>query len=91
MKTIKERSELDGRVYVLLEDGQTGAAFLQQAEREGFRFCDGAKPTVRPYARIMAVNRDGTINYVGVNGYMAFGANAPVGGKRLIRVDYRRA
>ena len=88
-RTLKTLTELDGRVYVYLANDETGKAFLAQAEEEGMRFEDGAAPTSRPYATVMAINRDGTLHYVGTNGMIAFQAGADtVGGKKLIRVDY---
>ena len=70
-KTIRELSEMNGRVYVYLRTPELGEQFLRQAELEGFTFGDGKKPTARQYAEVMAVNRDITINYVGTNGRMS--------------------
>lgn len=92
MKAIKNLTETnDGRVYVYLANDGVGNRFMRQAEAEGFTFADGEKPTGRDYAEIMAVNDDGTINYVGFAGRMAFGSGADtVGGRKLIRVDYAK-
>ena len=90
-KTIRELTELNGRVYVYLADETTGRQFLEQAEQEGFTFGDGVKPTQRHWSDLMAVNHDGTINYVGTNGRIAWSSGAKtVGGETLIRVDYRK-
>ena len=90
-RTIKELANKNGRVYVYLEDEETGNKFMTQAENEGFKFPDGVKPTERCYAEIMAVNRDTTINFVGMNGRIAFGSGAKtVGNEELIRVDYKK-
>lgn len=90
-RTIKELVKKNGRVYVYLEDSETGNQFMQQAESEGFTFPDGVKPTQRCYAEIMAVNRDITINFIGVNGRIAFGCGArTIGNEELIRVDYKK-
>ena len=86
--TIRELSKLEGRVYVYLATAELGARFMRQAEAEGFTFADGAKPTEREVASVMAVNPDGTINYVGAVGMMAFGAAEKVGGKPLLRFEY---
>ena len=90
-KTIRELAELNGRVYVYLADETTGKQFLAQAEQEGFSFRDGVKPTKRQWEEIMAVNHDGTINYVGTNGRLAWisGAKA-VANEELIRVDFQK-
>ena len=90
-RTITELSKMNGRVYVYLANVAIGEKFLQQAEDEGFTFADGAKPTERCYAEIMAVNGDLTINFVGTNGRIAFGGGAAtVGGKKLIRIDFKK-
>lgn len=91
MKTIFELSQLEGRVYVYLANVALGEAFMKQAEDEGFTFGDGAAPTERCYAEVMAVNNDKTINYVGTNGRIAFGAGAKkIGDQDLIRVDFAK-
>lgn len=90
-KTIRSLSEQDGRVYVYLANSAIGEKFLQKAEQEGFTFADGVKPTERCYAEIMAVNRDITINFVGMNGRIAFGSGAKtVGNEELIRIDFEK-
>lgn len=90
-RTITELSKKNGRVYVYLANVAIGEKFLQQAEDEGFTFADGAKPTERCYAEIMAVNRDITINFVGMNGRIAFGSGAKtIGNEELIRVDFAK-
>ena len=90
-RTITELSKMNGRVYVYLANVAIGEKFLQQAEDEGFTFADGAKPTERCYAEVMAVNGNKTINFVGANGRIAFGSGAKtVGGEQLIRVDFEK-
>ena len=86
-RTVRDLSRLSrfhGRVYVYLKDDRTGEQFLRAAEAEGFTFGDAAKPTQRHYAAVMAVNENGTINYVGAAGMAAFGVKA----ERIIRVDF---
>lgn len=91
MKTIYELSQLDGRVYVYLANVALGEAFMKQAEDEGFTFTDGAAPTERCYAEIMALNKDKTMNYVGSIGRMAFGGGAKkIGDENLVRVDFEK-
>ena len=88
-RTIKELAELESRVYVHLANDKVGNDFLRQAEAEGFTFGDGVKPTEREYAEIMAINHDGTINYVGAVGMMAYGSGAKmIGNKQLIRIEF---
>ena len=79
------------KVYVYLSDVEIGEKFLEQAETEGFTFGDGAKPTERCFAEIMAVNDNYTINFVGSVGRMAFGSGAEtVNGQKLLRVDFAK-
>ncbi len=84
-KTIEKLSEMNGKVYVYLANDDIGNKFMQQAEAEGFTFGDGAQPTKRCYAEIMAINDDRTINFVGTIGRIAFGCDA-----KLIRVDFAK-
>ena len=62
-QTIKQLSQMDGRVYVFFKTEALCQQFLSQAEQEGFTFQDGAKPTERHTSDIIAVNNDFTINY----------------------------
>lgn len=90
-RTIKELSEMEGRVYVYLANDEVGNLFLQNAKDEGVTYGDGVSATSRKYAEIMAVNHDGTINFVGANGRIAFGSGAEkVGNEKLLRVDYQK-
>lgn len=82
-------STYTGRIYVYLETEDVGKQFLQDAENEGFTFCDGIKPTARTPANIMTVNRDNTINYVGFVGHIAFQAASNIDNKPLVKIDYR--
>ncbi len=87
--SIKELFEVNGRLYVHFANAEQGLDFLRQAEQEGFTFVDGAKPTSRHCADIFAVNKNGTINYVGTNGRIAYyGGAKMIGDEKLIRVEY---
>ena len=88
-QTIRQLSQLNGRVYVYFKTDELCQQFLLQAEQEGFTFGDGVKPTERHTSDIIAVNKDFTINYVGANGRIAFGSGAKkLGDEKLIRIDY---
>lgn len=90
-RTLKALTKLDGRVYVYLANDEAGKTFLAQAEAEGMLFDTGAKPTDNPYATVMAINHDGTMNYVGANGMVAFQVGADtIGSEKLICVDYEK-
>ena len=70
---LKERMQSIGKkAYVYLADDKTGERFLEQAEREGFRFGDGALPTSRQFEEIMAIYPEGYICYVGTYGRIAY-------------------
>ena len=87
--SIQNLLQLNGKVSVYLANDEIGNKFMQQAESEGFTFCDGEKPTGRCYAEIMSVNKNLTINYVGSIGRMAFGSGAKtVNNQQLIRVEF---
>ena len=90
-RSIEALMNLNGRVYVYLDNEEAAEQFFTQAEAEGFTFGDGERPTARHRDCIMAVNKDHTISYVGFVGHMAFGSGTEsVGNEPLIRVDYRR-
>ncbi|MCD7845755.1 MAG: hypothetical protein LUG57_07900 [Oscillospiraceae bacterium] len=91
MKTISEIVKDSGKKYYFyLGDGETGRLFQQQCEKEGFAFGDGVPATARKCARVMNVSSGGTINYVGICGMIAFGGADQVGGKELVRVDFKK-
>ncbi len=92
-RTIKELAKKNGRVYVYLKDKVVGDIFINQAKVEGFTFEDGVLPndSKRGYETIMAVNHNGTLNYVGTSGRIAFGGGfKKIGDEKLIRVDYEK-
>jgi hypothetical protein len=90
-RTITNLSKMNGRVYVYLANVELGERFLQESEDEGFVFTDGAKPTAKCWAEIIAVNHEKTLNYVGTNGRIAFGsAVKQISGEEFIRVDFEK-
>lgn len=70
MKKVEDLLKTHGEFYVKLKSEKIGKLFMQQAESEGFTFGDGARPTERDWAEIMAVKKNKTINYVGFAGMM---------------------
>ena len=90
-RTIAMLMDLPGRVYIYMEDDETAGRFFADAEAEGFVFGDGEKPSNKHKDRIIAVNKDRTLNYVGSAGHAAFGSGTKtMGDCSLIRVDYKR-
>ena len=57
-KSIREISQMDGRVYIRFRNKDSAKRFLFQATQEGFLFTDGVKPTEKPVASVIAVNKD---------------------------------
>lgn len=85
----RDLAKLNGRVYIHLASEDLAKEFQRQAEKEGFTFCDGTKPSEREMASVMALNPNLTINYVGAVGLIAYRSGAKeIGGKKLIRVEY---
>lgn len=89
-RKLKELCDLNARVYLVLTDEQVRREFTQQAEREGITYCDGVKVSARPCEDIMALNHDGTINFVGFVGHLAFAAAKAIGREPLLRIDYQK-
>ena len=90
-RTLKALSALDARVYVYCPDHRTKQQFIEDAENEYLRYRDGVSLKEREPEDIMALNRDGTVNFVGYVGHLAFRTTTKkVGDKTLLRVDYRK-
>ena len=89
-RTISDLLSADTRLYVYCCDKNISRRFMADAQREGFTFGDGAKPTERPTDDIIAINNDKTINYVGFVGHLAFKTAFTVAGKALVKVDYKK-
>lgn len=89
MRTIAELLNLDGRVYVYVPSKKIRRLFLTNAQKEGFSFDDGAKPTKRrAYDDIYALNEDFTLNFVGHIRHIAFHHPSCFENDKLIRIDY---
>jgi len=90
MLTLKELSRKKGRVYIYLEDDETCRRFIDEAEREGFTFCDGAAPSSREHSTFYALNPDLTINFIGFSGRIAYACADKIGNQKLIKYDYKK-
>ncbi len=77
------------KIYVYLATEDLCKDFFEQAEKEGFTFGDGVRPTQKHTSDIIAVNNDMTMNYVGFVGRVAFQAANKIGNQPLIKIDYR--
>ena len=94
MRTVGELLLNNGIIYVWFSTQELCRHFLKQAEREGFSFGDGVKPTKRETDDYLAINPDWTLNYIGLMGRMAFAGAKYMGwGKdrqKIIRIDYAK-
>lgn len=90
MRTVRELLNVDGKVYVYVPTVAIMERFLMDAEKEGFTFGDGVKPTQRSGNDLYALNPDYTVNHVGFVGHMAFRNPKNVAGKQLVRIDYEK-
>lgn len=86
MRTIRELIKNEEKVYVYLKDKATEYRFVSDAEREGFTYGGGAKPTDIEPSDIAAVNADGTLSYVGFVGHMYFYQSPDT----VKKIDYER-
>ena len=83
MRTLKQLVEKAGKVWVYLDNEETGNAFLRQAREEGFRCGDKMS-----WFYVMALSSDMTVCYVSLfNWTFSFAGN--VKGTPL-RVDYEK-
>ncbi len=93
-RTLTALTKLNGRVYVYCGDLETQRQFIENAEREQFRYGDGVSLRERTPDAVMALNKNRTVNFIGFAGRMAFQyADHFDSGKDaipLIKVDYRK-
>lgn len=61
MRTLEKLLELDGKIYVRLDNSETTERFLRNAEREGFLMPDGEKPTESRKSDFYQLSHDKTI------------------------------
>ena len=59
--------------------------FLKHAEKEGFLFGDGKRPTKKPLDDYYALHQDLTMNYIGFVGRLRFNSNDD----GILRVEYQ--
>lgn len=86
MKSIKELVMRETRpVYIHTPSKAIAKDFLKQAEKEGFLFSDGKKPTKRPLDDYYALHQDLTMNYIGYVGRLHWKS----GQNNILRVEYK--
>lgn len=91
-RTIKDLTDLQGRVFLYMSDSAIRDQFISDANEEGITYRDGVSLTEREPDAIMALNDNMTVNFVGFAGHMHFlQASTPEKQSNpLIRVDYGR-
>ena len=86
MKSIKELVMKETRpVYIHTPSKALAKDFLKQAEKEGFLFSDGKRPTKKPLDDYYALHNDLTINYIGFVGRLRYNSN----NDEILRVEYQ--
>ena len=66
MKSIKELVMRESKpVYIHTPSKAVARDFLKHAEKEGFLFGDGKRPTKKPLDDYYALHQDLTMNYIG--------------------------
>lgn len=91
-RTIRDLTDLQGRVYLYFSDSTIRDQFITDAMEEGITYPDGVPLPERSLDSIMALNDNMTVNFVGMYGRMHF-QQAPALERQLnplIRVDYGR-
>ncbi len=63
-------------VYVHLTDNESAKQFLADAEKQGFVFSDGSKPTEKHLSDFFVLHPDFTMNYIGSAGRIAYQCSA---------------
>lgn len=90
-RTIRNLTGQGKKVYVFTGSEKVCREFLTLAEKEGFTFGDGVKPTEKHTSDVFAVSADGTISYVGIIGRTAIGSKVKeTGDKEIVKVDFER-
>lgn len=86
MKSIKELVMKETRpVYIHTPSKALAKDFLKQAEKEGFLFSDGKRPTKKPLDDYYALHQDLTMNYIGYIGRLRYNSND----NGILRVEYQ--
>lgn len=87
-RTIEKLASRKERVYIFLKNSAVARLFLENADREGFTFCDGVRPTEREADFLYRIMPEKTICYVGLAGRMAFHYKGFHSVEPVVWVDY---
>ncbi|MGN1051224.1 MAG: hypothetical protein ACI4QE_02870 [Acutalibacteraceae bacterium] len=86
MKSIKELVMRETRpVHIHLPSKSATLDFLKVAEKEGFLFGDGKRPTKKPLDDYYALHQDLTMNYIGYLGRIYWKSDDD----KVLRIEYR--
>ena len=86
MKSIKELVMKETRtVFVHTPSKAIARDFLKHAEKEGFLFGDGKRPTKKPLDDYYALHQDLTMNFIGFAGRLKWKSRQ----EDILRVEYR--
>ena len=87
MKNLKEFVKSSTKtVYVRLSSQEIAEKFLRDAEKQGFKFPDGTKPTKHRPEDFFALHHDMTMNYIGSVGRIAYQCNSG----NIVKLDYEK-
>lgn len=70
-------------VYVHSSTAEKAFLFLQDAEKQGFLFADGSKPTDKKTANLFRILNNKSISYAGFIGHMRY-----EGDNSILRIEY---
>ena len=77
------------RIYLYLGKQDGFRNFINYAKKEGITFGDNVDISTKPYADILALNENMTVNYVGMWGTMAF-RHPEASSRYVVRIDFAK-
>ena len=86
MRTIKELINQEKKVYILLKNDAVRYRFMSDAAYEGITYSDGVSTIERTVDEIMALQKDGTICFLGWAGRMCYHHAQ----NQAIRINYEK-
>ena len=85
MRTLKSLIENKSQVWIFCRNEDLQAAFLEQAEKEGFIALNGAKPHQLFHQKLYGINDDLTMGYLSA---MIWVLSAKAAKDNHVRIDY---
>lgn len=70
MRKIRDLIKGQEKIYIILRTEEIGRKFMLDAEKEGFAFFDGTKPSEVKAEDKMVLYKDGKISFLGLAGRM---------------------